>query len=70
MIDLTEKLKIAMIKLKINQTQLAALSNKKQPNIAAKLKTNNFKLSEYQKLVEAIGCKLEINIVLPDGQVV
>lgn len=70
MIDLTEKLKIAMIKLKINQTQLAALSNKKQPNIAAKLKTNNFKLSEYQKLVEAMGCKLEINIVLPDGQVV
>jgi hypothetical protein len=70
MIDLTEKLKIAMIKLKINQTQLAALSNKKQPNIAAKLKTNNFKLSEYQKLVEAMGCKLEINIILPDGQVV
>lgn len=70
MIDLTEKLKIAMIKLKINQTQLADRSNQRQPNIAAKMKINNFKLSDYQKLVEAMGCKLEINIILPDGQIV
>ena len=70
MIDLTEKLKIAMIKLKINQTQLAERRNQKQQNIAAKMKINNFKLSDYQKLVEAMGCKLEINIILPDGQMV
>ena len=29
---------------------------------------DNYKLSEYQRLVEALGCTLEINIVLPNGE--
>lgn len=68
MLDLTEKLKIAMIKQKISQSQLAELTNQKQPNLSQKLVTNNFKLSEYEKLVNALGCKLEINIVMPTGE--
>ena len=68
MIDLTEKLKIAMIKQKVTQQQLAELTEQKQPNLSAKMVANNFKLSEYQRLVEALGCRLEINIVLPNGE--
>lgn len=68
MINLTEKLKIAMIKRNINQTKLADLTNQTQNNLANKLKLNNFKLSEYERLVSALDCLLEVNIVLPNGE--
>lgn len=68
MINLTEKLKITMIKQNISQSQLAELTGQKQPNLSAKLVANNFKLSEYEKLVNALGCELEIKIVLPNGE--
>lgn len=68
MINLTEKLKIAMIKQCVTQQQLAERTEQKQPNLSAKMVANNFKLSEYQRLVEALGCRLEINIVLPNGE--
>ena len=65
--NLTEKLKIAMIKQNVNQSQLAELTEQSQKNLSNKMTRDNFKLSEYQKLVAALGCVLEINIVLPDG---
>ena len=65
--NLTEKIKIAMIKQGVNQTKLAELSGQTQKNLSNKMARDNFKLSEFQKLVEALGCELEINIVLPDG---
>ena len=68
MINLTEKLKIAMIKLHMTQVRLAELSGHSQRNLANKIVRNDFKLSEYQKLVEALGCTLEIAIVLPNGE--
>ena len=68
MINLTEKLRIAMIKQNVNQTTLAERTNQQQANLSRKLVVNNFKLSEYAKLVEALGCTLEINIVLPSGE--
>lgn len=66
--NLTEKLKIAMIKQDITQIQLAERTGQTQSNLSQKFAANNFKLSEYQKLVEAMGCSLELNIVLPNGE--
>lgn len=68
MINLTEKLKIAMLKQNVTQTKLAELTAQTQNNLANKFKANNFKLSEYEKLVEALGCQLEIKIILPTGE--
>lgn len=65
--NLTEKLKIAMIKRSVNQSQLAELTEQSQKNLSNKMARDNFKLSEYQKLVEALGCTLEVSIVFPDG---
>lgn len=68
MINLTEKLKIAMIKQNVNQTTLAMRTSQKQSNLSQKLVANNFKFTEYAKLVEALGCTLEVNIILPNGE--
>ena len=68
MINLTEKLKIAMIKQNVTQLQLAERTEQSQQNLSKKIAANNFKLSEYQRLTEALGCTLEINIVLPSGE--
>ena len=68
MTNLTEKLKIAMIKQYVTQTKLAELTEQTQNNLSNKMKLNNFKLSEYEKLVNALGCTLEISIVLPSGE--
>ena len=66
--NLTEKLKIAMIKTGKTQTALAAETGQTQNNLANKMKANNFKLSEYERLVRALGCELEITIVMPNGE--
>ena len=63
-IDLTKKLKRAMLELDFTQTKLAERSDQTQKNLSNKMARNDFKLSEYQRLVEALGCTLEINIVL------
>ena len=68
MINLTEKLKIAMIKENVTQSELAARSEQSQGNLANKFSRNDFKLSEYQRLDEAPGCTLDIAIVLPNGE--
>lgn len=68
MINLTEKLKIAMIKQDVSQLELANRTQQSKSNLSQKISANNFKLSEYAKLVEALGCTLEINIVLPSGE--
>ena len=65
---LTEKIKIAMIKTNTTQIALAERTGQTQGNLANKLIRDNFKLSEFEKLVNALGCTLEINIVLPTGE--
>ena len=67
MIDLRHKIEIAMAHCRLNQSQLAKLSSQSLSNLNNKLIRNDFKLSEYQRLVEALGCQLEIKIVLPNG---
>ena len=67
-LDLRQKLKTAMKKLNTTQTALALRSGQTQKNLSNKFTRNDFKLSEYNKLVSALGCTLEITIVLPDGE--
>ena len=67
-IDLRQKLKIAMKKLNTTQTALAQRSGQTQKNLSNKFTRNDFKFSEYNKLVSALGCTLEITIILPDGE--
>ena len=68
MTNLAEQLKIVILKLKISQSDLAERTGQSRANLTNKLKRNDFKLSEYEKLVTALGCQLEINIILPNGE--
>ena len=66
--NLTEKLKIAMIKQGVTQLELAKRVEQTQSNLSQKFVANNFKLSEYERLVTALGCELEITIITPNGE--
>ena len=68
MMDMITKLKMAMTAVDVTQTELAKRTNQTKQNLSRKmcLKTLNF--VEYEKLVNALGCTLEVNIVLPNGK--
>lgn len=57
-----------MIEQNVNQTTLAERTGQTQKNLSNKMARDNFQLSEYEKLVTALGCTLEISIVLPSGE--
>lgn len=68
MINLKEQLTVAMKKMNICQAELARRSGQSRANLHNKLVRGGFNLAEYEKLVTALGCQLEINIILPDGE--
>ena len=68
MIDISEKIKILAIKNKITVSDLAQKSNHSNANLYNKMARNDFKLSELQRLADAVGVGLEVNFVLPTGE--
>ncbi len=66
--DISTKIKIAMTATKTTQTQLAYCTNQKQSTLSEKLSKNNFRINDLETLVKALGCDLEVNIILPDGK--
>lgn len=68
--ELSKKLRIAMLETNTSQVELAKLTNQTQANLSKKIIADNFKLKEFEKLVKALGCQLEIKIILPNGKVI
>ena len=68
--ELTKKLRIAMIETKVSQVELAKRTNQSQSNLSKKMIADNFNIREFERLVSALGCQLDIKIVLPNGQIV
>ena len=66
----TNKLKMAMIATNINQIKLAELTNQSQQNLSQKMVSSSYKIQEYERLVNALGCQLKIQIILPNGEVI
>jgi len=61
--DLSETIKILCIKRKMSQSTLAEKTGQSQPNLASKLKRNDFKTSELEKIAEALDSHLEIKFI-------
>ena len=66
----TKKLKMAMIATNTNQIKLAELTNQSQQNLSQKMQHNNFRIQDFERLVNAMGCELKVQIVLPNGETV
>ena len=66
--NIPEKIKILAIKNNISVQQLAEKSGQSSANLYNKLARNSFKVSELEKLADAVGCTLEVNFVLPNGE--
>lgn len=65
----SKKLRQLMIELEVNQSELAKRTNQSQQNLSNKMILDNFTIKEYEKLINALGCQLEINIILPDRKI-
>ncbi len=63
----TEKIRAAMRRLGITNTRLAELTGWSRQNISNKFSRDNLTEDDIAKIAEAIGCKVEITITLPDG---
>ena len=68
MMDTITKLKMAMTAVDVTQTELAKRTNQTKQNLSRKMRLNTLNFVEYEKLVNALGCTLEVNIVLPNGK--
>ena len=68
MVDLSEKIKILAIKSDTTVAGLARLSGQTSSNLHNKIVRNDFKASELMRIAEAVGCSVEINFVLPNGE--
>lgn len=61
--NLAEDIKIICIKRKISMTELAEKTGQSQPNLANKLKRNDFKTSELEKIAAALDSDLDIRFI-------
>jgi len=67
---MTEKIKILLIKSKMNVVQLAEAKKTSSQNLYNKLSRDNFTVKELQEIAEITGAKLEINFIIErDGQI-
>ena len=66
-LSLSKRLRAVMSYMGVNQTKLAHLVGISQPTLSEKIVTDNFKIKDYQRLIEALGCTLEMSILFPDG---
>ena len=68
MIDISEKVKILAIKNSTTVAGLARLSGQTSANLHNKIVRNDFKTSELERIADAVGCSVEINFILPNGE--
>lgn len=66
--DIGEKIRILAVKNKISVQQLAERSGQSSANLYNKLSRGSFKVSELEKLAAAVGCSLEVNFIMPNGE--
>lgn len=64
--SMTEKIKIAMLKRNISLKDLAEKLNQSPQNISGKFKRDNFKEDELREIAEALGCSINIDLIMDD----
>lgn len=65
--EMSEKIRIALIKKGMTLTQLAEKMGVSQPNLSKKLKRNNFNEEELRRIAKLLDMKYEAYFVMGDG---
>lgn len=66
--SMTEKIKILLVKKKMNITQLAEALDTSQSNLSKKLKRDNFSEKELQDIADVLDVKFEANFIMKNGE--
>lgn len=61
--NMNENIRIACVKRSISIAELARRSGQTPQNFNQKMKINNFKVEELEKIASALDCDLEIRFV-------
>lgn len=64
--NMNENIKIACVKRSISIAELARRSNQTPQNFNQKMRINNFKTEELEKIADALNCDLEIHLIDKD----
>ncbi len=64
--NMNENIRIACVKRNISIAELARRSNQTPQNFNQKMRINNFKVEELEKIADALNCGLEIHFVDKD----
>ncbi|WP_026396069.1 helix-turn-helix domain-containing protein [Acetobacterium malicum] len=63
---MTEKIKIAMLKRNMSLNDLAEKIGQSPQNISGKFKRDNFKEDELKDIAKALGCTVNIELIMED----
>ncbi|MDO9491098.1 helix-turn-helix transcriptional regulator [Acetobacterium sp.] len=63
---MTEKIKIAMLKRNMSLNDLAEKIGQSPQNISGKFKRDNFKEDELKDIATALGCTVNIELIMED----
>lgn len=63
MLDISKEIKRMMFERDVNISRLAELLNTSQPNLSAKLKRNDFRISELEKISLILGYEVKIEFL-------
>ena len=61
--NIADDIKIICIKKKVSLSELAEKTEQSQPNLTNKLKRNDFKTSELEKIATALNAELNVRFV-------
>ena len=62
-----EKLRMALAKVNMSEAAFARALGTTPSALNQRIKTGKWKDEDYVKMAEAIGCKIEITFIFPDG---
>lgn len=68
MVDCSEKIKLLAVKMHTTPAGLARSSGQTSSNLSNKMARNDFKISELERIAAAVGCSVEVNFILPNGE--
>ena len=65
--DMTEYIRLCLVKCgNISVAELARRSGQTSQNLSNKITRNNFKVSELEKIAEALDCEIKIQFIKKD----